>query len=49
MKITIKEFYKSNADFKRYVDTYCICYDVDVPTALTHALVIEAMKYYMEE
>ena len=42
----MKEFYETNEDFKAYVDRYCTKHQIDVDTALTHALVKDAAAYY---
>ena len=43
------EFYKSDEDFRRYVDRYCNTYRVTKEEALTHTLVHEVMEHYKSE
>lgn len=40
------EFYKTNKDFRVYVDKYCQKHKCTVEEALTHALVKEVEKAY---
>lgn len=44
----MREFYKTNADFKEYVDKYANKNHIPVDVALTHASVREAYEYYLE-
>lgn len=45
----MREFYNSNADFKRYVDRYCKQYGVTVDEALEHELVKQVAAQYREK
>lgn len=45
----IKEFYETNANFKRYVDAYIKDKLLTVNMALKHKLVKEVYEYYKEE
>ena len=45
----MEEFYKSNADFKDYVDKYCIKTGCTVEEALEHALVKSVYEQYKEK
>lgn len=40
------KIYNENADFKRYVDKYCVIYRVTVDVALSHRLVKEVAIFY---
>ena len=42
----MNEFYKTNQDFKDYVDKYCAKHHIDKDEAFTHSLVISAYEYY---
>ena len=42
----MKEFYNSNASFKRFVDRHCKQYECTVEQALEHAMVREVYNYY---
>lgn len=44
----MKEFYKTNPDFKLYVDRYCNHYRYILEEALSHALIREVYKYYKD-
>lgn len=41
--------YKSNPEFRRYVNRYCANRGITVEEALTHALVKETRQHYREE
>lgn len=45
----MREFYNSNDDFKRYVDSYCKTYGMTVDEALEHELVKQVAAQYREE
>lgn len=45
----MKEFYESNADFRKYGNRYCKTYNLSVEEALQHALVIEVAKHYYKK
>lgn len=45
----MKEYYNNNADFKRYVDKYCIQYGYTVDEALEHELVRQVYLHYKED
>lgn len=40
--------YEQNADFKRYVDSYCVKHRISVEQALQHYLVQMAGRMYKE-
>lgn len=40
------KLYNENADFKIYVDKYCVTYRVTVDVALSHKLVKEVAIFY---
>lgn len=40
------KLYNDNADFKIYVDKYCVTYRVTVDVALSHRLVKEVAIFY---
>lgn len=42
----MRKFYDTNADFKRYVDAYCVTRKCSVDEALEHALVKEVADSY---
>lgn len=37
---------RGNADFNRYLERYCKTYGYTAQEAVTHALVMEVLKYY---
>ena len=41
--------YEQNADFKRYVDRYCVKHRISVAEALQHYLVQMAGRMYKEQ
>ncbi|MFR1765587.1 hypothetical protein [Waltera sp.] len=41
--------YEQNADFKRYVDRYCVKHGISVEQALQHYLVQMAGRQYKEQ
>lgn len=41
--------YEQNADFKRYVDRYCVKHRISVDEALQHYLVQAAGRVYKEQ
>lgn len=41
--------YEQNADFKRYVDRYCVKHRISVAEALQHYLVQAAGRVYKEQ
>ena len=41
--------YEQNADFKRYVDRYCVKHRISVAEALQHYLVHMAGRMYKEQ
>lgn len=41
--------YEQNADFKRYVDSYCVKHRISVAEALQHYLVQMAGRQYKEQ
>jgi hypothetical protein len=47
--IDYADLYADNADFKRYVDRYCIKHRISVAEALQHYLVQMAGKMYKEQ
>lgn len=44
----MEELYRTNKDFKEYVDRYCRDYGLCVAEALKHRLVIEYAEYLRE-
>lgn len=42
----MREFYESNADFKRYVDRHCKQYGYTVDEALKQELIRQVYLYY---
>ena len=44
----MEEFYKNNADFKRFVDRHCKQYGYTVEEALSQELVRQVYTYYKE-
>lgn len=46
MNEEIYEFYKSNPEFKKYVDSYCRSRQVGIFEALRHKTIREVAKYY---
>lgn len=47
--IDYADLYADNADFKRYVDRYCIKHRISVAEALQHYLVQMAGRMYKEQ
>lgn len=47
--IDYADLYADNADFKRYVDRYCIKHRISVAEALQHYLVQMAGRQYKEQ
>ena len=45
----MREFYKTNQDFKEYVDKYAKKTRITPEEALKHSLVREAYEYYKHE
>lgn len=45
----IKSFYYNNPDFRKYVDRYCLTYNIQVDEALTHEIVRLTYQYYKDE
>jgi len=45
----IKNFYRDNPDFRKYVDRYCLTYKLQVDEALTHEIVRLTYQYYKDE
>lgn len=45
----MREYYESNENFKRYVDSYCKTQKISVEEALEHELVRQVYNYYKEE
>lgn len=45
----MEDFYKTNVDFKEYVDKYARKNRITPEEALTHASVREAYEYYKHE
>ena len=43
-----KEFYTSNADFKKYVDKYAKAYNLTVDQALSHLIPQYVARHYKE-
>lgn len=41
--------YEQNADFKRYVDRYCVKHSISIAEALQHYLVQMAGRMYKEQ
>ena len=48
-KIDYTALYAENADFKRYVDRYCVKHRISVAEALQHYLVQMAGRQYKEQ
>ena len=48
MKTDYFDFYQKDDAFKAYVDRYCKKHDIGVAEALTHELVKEVAKLYLE-
>lgn len=46
-QIDIKTFYRTNENFKKYVDKYCNEWKIGVSEALTHELVRQVYLYYL--
>ena len=44
----MEEFYKSNADFKRFVDRHCGMYGITLEEALAQELVRQVYIYYRD-
>lgn len=47
--IDYTDLYEKNADFKRYVDRYCVKHRISVTEALQHYLVQMAGMQYKEQ
>ena len=47
--INYTSLYADNADFKRYVDRYCVKHRISVTEALQHYLVQMAGRMYKEQ
>ena len=47
--INYTALYEQNADFKRYVDRYCVKHRISVDKALQHYLVQMAGRQYKEQ
>jgi hypothetical protein len=47
--INYTALYEQNADFKRYVDRYCVKHRISVAEALQHYLVQMAGRMYKEQ
>ena len=45
----MEEYYKTNKDFRGYVDKYCKHYGYSVSESLTHAIVREKYLDYLEK
>ena len=45
----MEELYKSNADFREYVNRYCRTYKLTEEEALQHMIVKEVAKQYNEK
>lgn len=42
----MEEYYNSDEDFKRYVDSYCGCRCIPIEVAFTHDIVRQVYLYY---
>ncbi len=47
--ITIEKLYSTNAEFKKYVDRYCVKHQKQVKDAFKDALVIYASEQYAKK
>lgn len=46
MKLNMSEIYKTNEDFKNYVDKYCREWEIEKETAFEEYIIIEVAKAY---
>lgn len=42
----MQDLYKTNNNFKQYVDKYCVKHKIDRETAFEHSVIRNAFEYY---
>ena len=45
----MKELYETDADFRKYVDHYCLQRGIGKELAFTHSMIVAVAKYYKDK